>query len=838
MTLLSHRALQLSDISSTDSLQMVSGCYAMPRALVQNLIEVIDACVEGIPFGPVDEANMQARGLGSMVANICPKVNLYHGPIYGKDGGQRTTSTDLDEAMLATRDFWFQPPDNHDNAWQPVLDCYATGTPWPLVCPPDADAFLSTLSHTKDSAPGPDGLPYSAWRLLPKVTVDVMMNYFYDIVNGTALPPHQVGVWIPKAKMGPEADNFRPLGMPNALDRLVDGSVAAHVMHQTAHLMHPSQAVMSYFKEPQKAVSCIQRILDGEDPACTLLADLSKAFERVNPHWILELLRIKRAPRWLIAYTKFILFHRRVSHKVQGRLLPSRTIMQGVDMGRSFSVYIFCLAMDPLFTYLNRIPGVLSVQGYIDDTTIAGDAQCLEWLTDVSECYSSLRTAGFVVDPHSCFRACITTRNRMRPGDCLSDIVDSTWPGLISAGGYPTALAAMIAHCRPGYNTVVVRVGPACPQSGDAVTPELNQCIVGIFAYQQILDIRAGLQMHQLGAFATIGCKCKSKSNILINMTLRNRAVQKVEESGFGVQAICAKAPSLGLALVGRYEFDGEGNFVRVEVPHGLDNYNAGPFRKLLDRLKSFSRPTLSIIARCTGFNTFILSVMPYTISYFGLTTLDLNRLRQAAAKFILKRRWLEAEILPYVLRYFGIATLLDPAVSATIAATGLYLREGNPIEGLTCHPGREVCCNVRQISVVMELFGMWSPFLGMEDLIRALSEGNGPVPKRLNSLKRVIITRMVQEAKSRVTQKIYNEGWSGGISPCWIALITEAPRAQDDDVWLSMRGTRHQQKCGSCGLPGIPSLKGTITRPRAKLAFGHQARVCGVWPRGVTSCA
>ena len=121
-------------------------------------------------------------------------------------------------------------------------------------------------------------------------------------------------VWIPKAKMGPEADNFRPLGMPNTLDRLVDGSVAAHVMKKTAHLMRPSQAVMSCFKEPQKAVSCIERILDGDGPACTLLADLSKAFERVNPHWILELLRIKRAPRWLIAYTKFILFHRRVSH--------------------------------------------------------------------------------------------------------------------------------------------------------------------------------------------------------------------------------------------------------------------------------------------------------------------------------------------------------------------------------------------------------------------------------------------------------------------------------------------------------------------------------------------
>ena len=387
-------------LSSTDSLQQVNGCYAMPRVLVQSLIEVIDACVEGIPFVPMDDANMQARGLGSMVAfwermrNICPKVNLYHGPIYSKSGEQCTTSMDLDEAMLATRDFWFQPPEHHDDAWQPVLEGYANGTPWPSFPPPSDDVFFRTLLHTKDSAPGPDGLPYSAWRLLPKVTVDALKGYFYDIVNGTALPPHQVGVWIPKAKMGPEADCFRPLGMPNTLDRLVDGSVAAHAMSQTAHMMHPSQAVMSYFKEPQKAVSCIQRILDGDDPAITLLADLSKAFERVNPYWILELLRIKRAPRWLFAYTKSILFHRRVSHKVQGRLLPSRTILQGVDMGRSFSVYLFCLAMDPLFTYLNRIPGVISVQGYVDDTTIAGDAQNLEWLTQVAECYSNLRTAG------------------------------------------------------------------------------------------------------------------------------------------------------------------------------------------------------------------------------------------------------------------------------------------------------------------------------------------------------------------------------------------------------------------------------------------------------------
>ena len=173
-----------SVLSSTETLQTINGCFSMPRTLVQSLVEVIDACVEGIPYVPLDEANMQARGLGSMVAfwermrHICPKVNIYHGPIYGKDGAQCVTSHDLDEAMLATRDFWFQTPAEYDEEWQPILDCYAEGEPWKPFCPPDDEMFLNTLLHTKDSAPGPDGLPYSAWRLLPRVTVEAMKSCF------------------------------------------------------------------------------------------------------------------------------------------------------------------------------------------------------------------------------------------------------------------------------------------------------------------------------------------------------------------------------------------------------------------------------------------------------------------------------------------------------------------------------------------------------------------------------------------------------------------------------------------------------------------------------------
>ena len=297
-----------------------------------------------------------------------------------------------------------------------------------------------------------------AWRLLPEVTVDAMTSYFIDIMEDTALPPMQVGVWIPKAKMGPEADNFRPLGMPNTLDRLVDGTIASVVMKAVAPNMHPSQTVMSMFKEPARAVTAIQSFLDSSKASCALLADLSKAFERVNPYWILALLRSKGAPAWVIRYSRFVLFERRVTHKVQGRLLPSRVIRQGVDMGRSFSVFLFCFAMDPLFHYLNRIPKVLSVQAYVDDTTLVGDAQDLRWIQNVAQCYDDVRTAGFVVDSHSCYRSISNCTMRFGPTLMTSARLIQEWPGIISSPAYATATAAIQAVSRLGYNTLIVRV--------------------------------------------------------------------------------------------------------------------------------------------------------------------------------------------------------------------------------------------------------------------------------------------------------------------------------------------------------------------------------------------
>ena len=183
--------------------------------------------------------------------------------------------------------------------------------------------------------------------------------------------------------------------------------------------------------------------------------------------------------------------------------------------------------------------------------------------------------------------------------------------------------------------------------------------------------------------FATSTCSCKSKSQVVTNFALRPAALSHIEQSGYGIHAIAPCAPSLGLALTGRVMFNEEGAWRDTPELATLYDIKPAPFQKFSQRLQLFRAPTLSIVARCTCFNTYIVSVMPYTASYFGLSTSDLNLLRQQAVKFLLKRHWLESEILPYILRYVGIAPVLDPALVATVAATGLYFREGNTLEDL-----------------------------------------------------------------------------------------------------------------------------------------------------------
>ena len=164
----------------------------------------------------------------------------------------------------------------------------------------------------RQTAPGLDGLPYAAYRAAPIAASRVLAQRLHDYINLQAPAPVQALVFIPKADAGPYADNFRPLGLPNTADRIIDQAVYVRMYTALRRSLHPSQTLINIvFREPQGNFLDMQSCLrDRSAPYFVLLSDLAKAFERVNPHWILLVLQRLGTPVWAYQYATYVLFGR------------------------------------------------------------------------------------------------------------------------------------------------------------------------------------------------------------------------------------------------------------------------------------------------------------------------------------------------------------------------------------------------------------------------------------------------------------------------------------------------------------------------------------------------
>ena len=296
-------------------------------------------------------------------------------------------------------------------------------------------------------------------------------------------------------------------------------------------------------------------------------------------------------------------------------------------MGRSFSVYLFCFAMEPLFHYLNRILGVISVQAYVDDT-IAGIASDPGWLHDVADVYRRVASAGFHIDSHCCFRACLNDSMKFTPRLLTTEEFVEYWPLVDNACKFATLQEAISGNLQPGRCTRVVRVSTTdfSPEPVDAAQRNYHICIN--LSYTQAKDILSGASLHEATALLAGPCMCKSKSCVVTNYNLSPIFLKTLDDTKYGAQSVTSQAPALGLALLARRYIKNTGEWSEVSEAKTLRGISDKPFQKFESRLRLFRQPQFSVMARSTAFNTYILSVMPYTISYFGLTTQDLNQLR------------------------------------------------------------------------------------------------------------------------------------------------------------------------------------------------------------------
>ena len=477
-------------------------------------------------------------------------------------------------------------------------------------------------------------------------------------------------------------------------------------------------------------------------------------------------------------------------------------------MGRSFSVFLFCLAMDPIYHYLNRIPRVMSVQGYIDDNTIAGPGHDIAWVGRVHYCYQCCRTAGFQIDQHSCWQA-ISTDCFPFPVRQVEDLRESLATDRLPT--FPTARAAILATVLPKKTLILIRAGKCL-----GLTP------------RESCDILQGTDYSLLSPLLVLECSCRCKTALVINAPLPSWVLRQMDQSGFGAHCIQGVATALGLLLLGRAQLADRNLWAVTSHPTTLKQINPKAAEKFIHRLRLFRQPVLSVVSKSIAFNTFAQSVVLYTTSYFGAATEDLQMLRSAATELLLGRNWIRQDFLAFVFRWLKIAPLLDPGVSILVSALGLFLRKGGLVHELyNEHPP---AVN-RQTHEVRVLCQAWASIIGDVVLTRALSS-RGSIKQRVHAVKKCIIEHMTQLASQYIRNKVLTSGWTGGIGWKWLSDAREANKRwipgvtrfallrwavnEDDDEWLARRGQSRQKRCAHC-----------TNQARAYPFGGHQVAIC-----------
>ena len=706
------------------------------------------------------------------------------------------SSVDIIESKIGYRpNFWFTHPIRYDRDWHDTLSAYRRCvSPWPHIPEPTEQDYIEHLLLTKDSAPGPDGLPYALWRVFPQQTAMILSDDFHHILSGTLAPPTQVGVWIPKAKQGPTADFFRPLGMPDTLDRLQDGTAAAILFRVTRHSFHPAQTLLNSFENPKRAVLEVQGALEGSTPASALFADLSKAFERVNAHWILHILRIRQCTPWVLQLARYLLFGRRIRHKVQGRLLPARDVHSGVDMGRSTSVYFFCLAMDPIFVVLNRIARVFVVVGYVDDNSIVGHQEDSTWVEEVFKNIRKWRTAGFVMDMHNCWQVGFSNLR-----ENILYKVEEVWSHVtpIHEDGQATCSAAL--QRVPSYaRHFVLRHGDHCIQMPSEAIPRLSS---------------EGRPL--LCRLAASPCQCRSKTQLLTNAEYTPSQLYRLDHAGLGGQCIVPSTVNLGLTLHTGWTCQLTSNvMIKTQIQSSMTNLLSKQLAKFRTRLAAANRANLSIHAKIIYFNTFSLSLFYYSQTHRFFSPALIKPLYQAMADFLLKRHWFPQHLLVGLCRWLRIGPLLDPAIMQAISLFGCYLRQG--------YKSLEEEHEGSYAAQIQQCWRYWQAQLPAEDIQRLLvllRQDNTPTQRAgrfKHFFKQTAIARLLEASHRHLTNRIHQNGWALGPSIEFLGWLADLPTAQvgavpryavlrwalgeDADFWLPLRGKlSRSQPCLWC---------------------------------------
>ena len=270
--------------------------------------------------------------------------------------------------------------------------------PFAEFLPFPADKFKLTkkhirraIDHSNNSAPGPDGIPFAAWRKLGPLAVSTLFDAFQDMTaeGGPERMAEQYPdfnasllLFLPKKASGTledgtvfyDADSVRPLNVTNADNRLLASAVRLLIEPFVASRISPSQRGFIAGRSMLANLIDIDESMafnaTTEESAAALLFDFSAAFPSVEHELLHAHFAALGWPDWLL---RFVVVLYQLNHcfiAMDGARFDGFKITRGIRQGCPLSPLLFAVASDLLLRRLQRLLPRACIKAYADDLAI------------------------------------------------------------------------------------------------------------------------------------------------------------------------------------------------------------------------------------------------------------------------------------------------------------------------------------------------------------------------------------------------------------------------------------------------------------------------------------
>ena len=225
--------------------------------------------------------------------------------------------------------------------------------------------LLTTLKSCSDSAPGPDGIPYSLIKLTWKHFGQLLLDSWeYSKITGTLAQSHETSYLrlIPKeGKDIRELKNWRPITLSNCDFKIITKSLSTRLAQAIANIITPNQT--AYIKNRQITDNLHIMLYSTEKSTDSMIVslDAEKAFDSIE-HWYIKKILEKIGLRSFVETFDLLYRNQGVNIILNGNNAGKYNIKNGVKQGDALSCILFILGVEPLLRNINDDRNITEVR--------------------------------------------------------------------------------------------------------------------------------------------------------------------------------------------------------------------------------------------------------------------------------------------------------------------------------------------------------------------------------------------------------------------------------------------------------------------------------------------